>query len=140
MKITCYQRSKKFECHFKPFDLQIKANDGGPLNMNLEQHLTETRIEINFHSKPTQLNFRQLVLEPYVLLLLLQFGLLRKSISRMLFYKLSKLNYIFISFLLVNAKNRSFYQLLLNSAYSLVNSNAKWQEHCNHLFANIERI
>ena len=60
MKITSYQRSKKFKCHFKPLDLQIKANDDEPLNF-----------EINFHSKPTQLNVRQPVLEPYVPLLLL---------------------------------------------------------------------
>ena len=34
-------------------------------------------------------------------------------------------------------KNRSFYWLLLTSAYGLVNANAKWQEHCDHLFVNI---
>ena len=37
-------------------------------------------------------------------------------------------------------KNRCFYWLLFNSAYSLVNSNSKWQEHCNHLFVDIKRI
>ena len=34
-------------------------------------------------------------------------------------------------------QRKSFYWLLLTSAYSLVNANAKWQEHCDSLFSNL---
>ncbi len=34
-------------------------------------------------------------------------------------------------------RRRSSYWLLLTSAYGLVNANAKWQEHCDHLFTSL---
>ena len=34
-------------------------------------------------------------------------------------------------------RRRSYYWLLLTSAYGLVNANAKWQEHCDHLFISL---
>ena len=34
-------------------------------------------------------------------------------------------------------RRRSSLRLLLTSAYGLVNANAKWQEHCDHLFFSL---
>ena len=33
--------------------------------------------------------------------------------------------------------DKSFYWLLLTSAYGLVNANSKWQEHCDYLFTSL---
>ena len=36
-----------------------------------------------------------------------------------------------------DCRRRHNYWLLLTSAYELVNANAKWQEHCDHLFSSL---